>query len=96
MQRLVDRLGGLSEDVVVFFDGAAFGVRSAGNVEVRFASRRGRDAADDDIAAFVAAHDDPSSLRVVTSDSELAARVEAHGAEVEPAGGFARRLEEGG
>ena len=49
---------------------------------MRFARRRGRDAADDDIAALVAAAAAPERLRVVTSDAELARRVRAHGAEV--------------
>jgi rRNA-processing protein FCF1 len=49
---------------------------------VRFASRRGRNAADDDIAALVADDSDPIELRVVTSDRELADRVRAHGAGV--------------
>jgi hypothetical protein len=51
-------------------------------VEVRFARRRGRDAADDDIVGFVAADAAPDRLRVVTSDAALAARVRALGAEV--------------
>ena len=44
-----------------------------GRVEVRFATRRGRDAADDDIAALVAQDADPQTLRVVTSDAPLTA-----------------------
>jgi hypothetical protein len=41
-------------------------------VAVRFARRSGRDAADDDVAAMVAQHPEPSSLSVVTSDGALA------------------------
>jgi hypothetical protein len=63
-------------------------------VEVRFASRRGRDAADDDIAALVAADPDPAGLRVVTSDSGLEARVREGGADVMGARAFRRRLDE--
>jgi predicted RNA-binding protein with PIN domain len=86
-QRLVAQLGdwasNAGRDVLVVFDGArpARLVEPPG-VEVRFARRRGRDAADDDIAAFVAADPAPERLRVVTSDAELARRVRAHGAEV--------------
>jgi predicted RNA-binding protein with PIN domain len=70
-------------DVLVVFDGAAPpGLEPPHRVEVRFARRRGRDAADDDIAAFVAADEAPGRLRVVTSDAELARRVREHGAEV--------------
>ena len=86
-RRLVAQLGDWTErtgrDVLVVFDGAPpAGLVAPERVEVRFASRRGRDAADDDIAAFVAADAAPERLRVVTSDAELARRVRAHGAEV--------------
>jgi predicted RNA-binding protein with PIN domain len=53
-----------------------------GGVDVLYASRRGRDAADDRIVAFVNDHPDPSTLRVVTSDRRLIGRVRARGAEV--------------
>jgi predicted RNA-binding protein with PIN domain len=80
------------EPVMVVFDGVAHEV-PAERVEVRFARRGGRDAADEDIAALVAADDDPATLRVVTSDGALAARIRAAGAEVVGAGGFRRRLD---
>jgi predicted RNA-binding protein with PIN domain len=63
--------------------------RTDGRVEVVIASRRGRDAADDEIARLVA---DRADARVVTSDAALAARVRASGAQVEGAGGFRNRL----
>src|SRR5690242_18959896 len=44
-------------------------------VQVRYARRRGRDAADDRFDEHVAAHSDPASLRVVTSDRDLAGRI---------------------
>ena len=86
-RRLVTQLGDWAartgRDVLVVFDGAPpAALVSPARVEVRFARRRGRDAADDDIAAFVAADAAPERLRVVTSDAELARRVRAHGAEV--------------
>ena len=62
--RWSEQIGGLgaAEDVLVYFDGASRRPCPAPeHVEVRFATRRGRDAADDDIAAFVAAHDDPGA-----------------------------------
>jgi uncharacterized protein YaiI (UPF0178 family) len=59
---------------------------------VAIAPRRGRDAADDEIARRVAADPDPRSIRVVTSDAALAGRAREHGAEVEGAGSFRRRL----
>ena len=45
--------GRSGEDVLVYFDGARpDGLEEPEHVDVRFATRRGRDAADDDIAAF--------------------------------------------
>jgi predicted RNA-binding protein with PIN domain len=87
VRRLVAQLGewaaGADRDVLVVFDGApADGLVVPPRVEVRFARRRGPDAADDDIAALVAADAAPERLRVVTSDAELARRVRAQGAAV--------------
>jgi hypothetical protein len=62
-------------------------------VEVRYARRRGRDAADDRIVELVAADSDPATLRVVTSDRDLVDRVTALGATTEGAGAFLRRLD---
>jgi predicted RNA-binding protein with PIN domain len=80
------------DEVAVVFDGKPFELEAPG-VDVAFASRRGPDAADDDIAGRVAADGDPGSLSVVTSDEGLAERVRAHGAEVIGAGAFRRRME---
>jgi predicted RNA-binding protein with PIN domain len=80
------------EPVTVVFDGAAHDV-PAERVEVRFARRRGPNAADEDIAAVAAADEDPATLRVVTSDGALAAQVAAAGAEVVGSGGLRRRLD---
>jgi predicted RNA-binding protein with PIN domain len=73
--------------VEVVFDGAAHPV-TAERVRVRFARRRGRDAADDDIAALARA-----DTRVVTSDAALAARARAAGARVTGAGAFLAALD---
>jgi predicted RNA-binding protein with PIN domain len=81
------------EPVVVVFDGRPREI-AAERVEVRFAARRGPDAADDDIAALAAADADPATLRVVTSDAALAGRVADAGATVVGAGAFRRRLDE--
>ena len=80
------------EEVTVVLDGKPFDLEGD-RVDVRFASRRGPDAADDDIAALVAADTDAGGLRVVTSDADLERRVREHGAEVEGAGAFRRRLD---
>ncbi len=91
IERFVGELERLDGEVAVVFDGKPFDVESR-HVEVVFASRRGRDAADDDIAARVESEPDPGSLTVVTSDGDLARRVREHGASVEGAGEFRRRL----
>jgi predicted RNA-binding protein with PIN domain len=64
-----------------------------GGVDIRYARRRGRDAADDRIVELVAADGDPAELRVVTSDRALTDRVIALGATTEGAGTFLRRLD---
>jgi predicted RNA-binding protein with PIN domain len=74
------------------FDGAEREI-AAERVGVRFARRRGPNAADDDIAAIAAGDADPVSLHVVTSDATLAARVRAAGADVVGSGAFRRRLD---
>jgi predicted RNA-binding protein with PIN domain len=80
------------DEVAVIFDGQPFDLDSDG-VEVRFASRRGRNAADDDIARLAGEDAEPAGLTVVTSDAELVRRVEELGAQTLGAGAFRRRLE---
>lgn len=91
MRDLVEELetfaAGTGEAVTVVFDGRPFDLASD-SVEVIFASRRGRDAADDDIARLT-----EEGVRVVTADRELAGRVRAAGGEVVGVGAFRRRLE---
>jgi predicted RNA-binding protein with PIN domain len=99
MRALVEELEAFAErggeGVTVVFDGKPFDLES-GSVEVMFASRRGPNAADDDIAALVRRNDDPGGLSVVTSDGDLAGRVRAAGAAVVGAGEFRRRLDTNG
>jgi uncharacterized protein YaiI (UPF0178 family) len=78
------------DEIVVVLDGGA--PPPAERAEVVVASRRGRDAADDEIVALLDARGGQGA-RVVTSDAELARRVRALGAEVEGAGSFRARLE---
>jgi predicted RNA-binding protein with PIN domain len=63
-----------------------------GGVIVHYATRRGRDAADDRIVELVAERDG-SDVEVVTSDRALADAVRAHGAAVTGAGSFLARLD---
>jgi predicted RNA-binding protein with PIN domain len=97
MRRLVAELDAFAsatgEPVAVVFDGRPREIASD-RVDVRFAARRGPNAADDDIAAIAAADDDADDLRVVTSDAALAERATAAGATVVGAGAFRRALDE--
>lgn len=96
MRRLAQELAAFAEAsgdaVAVVFDGRPFAVE-AEPVEVGFATRRGPNAADDEIARRVAADPDPEALTVVTSDRDLARRVSEHGARVIGAGALLRRLD---
>ena len=83
LDRYAERTG---DDVAVVFDGAPFEVE-APSVDVRFAKRRGQNAADDDIAELA-----EPGLTVVTSDADLERRARERGAEVVGAGAFRRRL----
>jgi predicted RNA-binding protein with PIN domain len=84
------------EDVTVVFDRRPPDLEPGrhGAVEVAFASRRGRDAADHEIVAMVAGDPDPGGTRVVTSDRRLAERVRGLGATVEGSGRFRRRIDQ--
>ena len=98
MRDLVGQLGGLAaatgEAITVVLDGRAVELPRAEGVEVIFAGRGGPNAADRRIAALVSDDPDPSSVRVVTSDRELADRVKVAGAAVVASGSFRRRLGE--
>jgi predicted RNA-binding protein with PIN domain len=97
MRELVEELDAFAEaggePVTVVLDGKPFDLEGGERVTVKFASRRGPNAADDDIAALVAADHDSSDLSVVTSDADLARRVREAGATVVGAGQFRRLLD---
>ena len=82
MERLERFAAARDVPVTVIFDGRAIDAGGGERVQVGFASRDGRNAADDDIARLVVGHPDPGSLTVVTSDRELARRVHDDGAQV--------------
>jgi predicted RNA-binding protein with PIN domain len=96
MRDLVEELdefaGREGDEVTVVFDGRPFDLDGP-RVGVLFASRRGPNAADDDIAELVESDAEPATLSVVTSDSDLSRRVREHGAAVVGAGEFRRRLD---
>jgi predicted RNA-binding protein with PIN domain len=99
VRRLVDELdryaAATGEQVTVAFDRRPPDLRPGrhGAVEVAFASRRGRNAADHEIVDLVAGDPDPAGVRVVTSDRRLAERVRDLGAAVEPSSRFRRRID---
>jgi uncharacterized protein YaiI (UPF0178 family) len=90
-RRLVDQLRDWAQEpVTVVLDyGPDDLLGTVGTVTVVRASRRGRNAADDEIVRLVEGVPDAV---VVTSDAELASRVRALGAEVMGAGAFLREL----
>ena len=96
MRALVEELGEFAardgHAVTVVFDGSPFELEGD-RVRVMFATRRGPNAADDDIAALVEQDPAPGELSVVTSDGDLARRVRDAGAAVVGAGQFRRRLD---
>lgn len=96
-RRLVERLEELAAardvPITVVFDGREHDAGGGERVAVRFARRRGPDAADDDIAELVARHPEPATLRVVTSDAALADRVRRAGGDVVGAATLLRELE---
>ena len=96
MRGLVAELGEFAaregHEVTVVFDGKPFELEGDG-VRVMFATRRGPNAADDDIAALAERDAAPGELSVVTSDGDLARRVRDAGAAVVGAGEFRRRLD---
>ena len=94
MRRLVAALcryqGETGDEVTVVLDSRAFDVGEDG-VSVQFAPG-GRNAADDEIVRIVEADGAPRTLTVVTSDKELAGRVEELGARVTGSREFRDRL----
>jgi predicted RNA-binding protein with PIN domain len=65
-----------------------------GGVTVLYASRGGRNAADDRIVEFVETHGDAATIEVVTSDRELSQRVRVAGADVRGARWLLAQLDE--
>ena len=96
MRALTARLASLVErggEVTVVFDGREpREPPQAPGVEVLFAPG-GPNSADDRIVELVEAEADPPRLTVVSSDSDLAARVAELGATVVGAGEFRRRID---
>ena len=95
IDELVDHAEATGDEVVVVFDRRPPDLTpgTRGPIDVMFASRTGRNAADHDIAELVAHDEAPETITVVTSDRALADRVKQRGARVASAGSFRRRLD---
>ena len=97
MRALSEELGEFAhatgDELTVIFDGRPFELEAPAGVSVEFATRRGPNAADDDIAALVEGDPEPGELTVVTSDRTLAGRVRSAGGAVVGAADFRRRLD---
>jgi predicted RNA-binding protein with PIN domain len=99
-RRLIASLQALAREggdrIAVVLDGRPLADLPEGvhdGVLVAYATRSGRDAADDRIAEEVAQDADPGSLVVITSDRGLAERVRAAGASVEGAGSLLAEID---
>ncbi|MGI9099917.1 MAG: NYN domain-containing protein [Solirubrobacteraceae bacterium] len=97
MVRLVDLLerwaAAEGEDVTVMFEGPPRPPIRSSVVDVAHASHRGANAADHEIVRRIDADDDPSAIRVVTSDRVLADQARARGAAVHPAESFRNEID---
>ncbi|HUR86423.1 MAG TPA: NYN domain-containing protein [Solirubrobacteraceae bacterium] len=97
MVRLVDRLerwaAAEGEDVTVMFEGPPRPPIRSSVIDVAHATRHGANAADHEIVRRIDADENPSGLRVVTSDRVLADQARARGAAVHPAESFRNEID---
>lgn len=96
LQRLAGSSGDDGDEVTLVLDGRPIEGMPEGahdGIEVLYAERGGRDAADDRIVELVASDEHPELFHVITSDRELRRRVEALGATVAGARSLLDRLD---
>jgi predicted RNA-binding protein with PIN domain len=93
LERWADASG---EEVTVVFERRPVPEISSGRVTVTHAARARANAADDEIVRRLAAESEPETVRVVTSDRDLADRVRSLGAAVEPATRFRAMIDDFG
>jgi predicted RNA-binding protein with PIN domain len=100
MVRLVDALerwtAAEGDDVTVVFEQPPRPPITSSVVEVAHATRPGPNSADHEIVRRVRATNDPSAVRVVTSDGVLSEQVRAAGASVYPSARFRAELDDRG
>jgi predicted RNA-binding protein with PIN domain len=99
MLRLVDLLerwaAADGEEVTVVFERPPSPPIRSTVIDVRHAPKPKPDAADEEIIRLLRADPEPASVRVVTSDRQLAEMARARGATVEGSDSFRRRVEDG-
>lgn len=100
VRRLLAKLQALArtdgDDITLVLDGRPLPDVPEGDhdgIQVLYAARRGRDAADDRIVALLSSLDVPADVHVITSDRALAARARDLGATVNGAGSLLERLD---
>jgi predicted RNA-binding protein with PIN domain len=95
IDELVEYAEATDDEVVVVFDRRPrdLSAGARGPIDVVFASRTGRNAADHEIAELVGEAESPETITVVTSDRALVDRVKQRGATVASASSFRRRLD---
>lgn len=79
--------------ITVVFDKDPGRLPKTAHIRVVIARRRGRNAADHEIERLVANEQDPTSLRIVTSDRRLTEKVRALGSKVVSSGRFRAELD---
>jgi predicted RNA-binding protein with PIN domain len=92
-QEVDDHARNTGKDITVVFDKDPGQLPRTQHAHIVVARRRGRNAADYEIERLVADEEDPTRLRVVTSDRRLADDVRALGAKVVSSGSFRLELD---
>ena len=90
LARYADATG---ESLTLVFDKRPREWADVDGIDIVFARRRGRNAADYEIEQIVGEAEDPGSLRIVTSDKRLVEKVEELGAKVTSSGRFRKQME---
>jgi predicted RNA-binding protein with PIN domain len=90
---LDDHADSTGMDITVVFDKDPGRLPDTSHIDVVIARRPGRNAADYEIERLVAGEEDPTRLRVVTSDRRLVDNVRAAGAKIISSGTFRHELD---